>query len=239
MILYATDIHGDRDFYERLLEEAEKLRVSYVVIGGDITPLEFLISDMGCEGQRQFLEEELIPRIHHFHNQTGIEVYIIMGNDDYNINADLLEKADEQGILHFIHQKICPIGKRFIAGYSFINPTPFLFKEWERSEDQLKTDLDCLCKNHEPRQLILACHAPPFDTHLDIIHNGQHVGSTGIRKFIEEKQPFLTLHGHIHESPDLSGSCSDTIGKTRAFNPGNKRMMLIDLDHPEQVLMMG
>jgi uncharacterized protein len=30
----------------------------------------------------------------------------------------------------------------------------------------------------------------------------------------------LTLHGHIHESPELSGSYFDRIGETVSINPG-------------------
>jgi len=31
------------------------------------------------------------------------------------------------------------------------------------------------------------------------------VGSIAVRRFIEERQPLLTLHGHIHESARLTG----------------------------------
>ena len=41
-----------------------------------------------------------------------------------------------------------------------------------------------------------------------------------MRVFIEEHQPPLTLHGHIHESPNVSGSYTDRIGRTLCVNPG-------------------
>ena len=41
-----------------------------------------------------------------------------------------------------------------------------------------------------------------------------NVGSIAIRRFIEERQPLLTMHGHIHESARLSGSWKDQIGRT-------------------------
>jgi Icc-related predicted phosphoesterase len=50
-------------------------------------------------------------------------------------------------------------------------------------------------------------HAP-----LDV-----HVGSIAIQRFIEDRQPLLTLHGHIHESPRLTGNWRQKIGRTHAF----------------------
>ena len=64
-------------------------------------------------------------------------------------------------------------------------------------------------------------HAPPFGTKLDIITSKEHVGSKAIRNFIEKEQPFLTLHGHIHESPRMSGSYFDKIGSTLCINVGS------------------
>jgi Icc-related predicted phosphoesterase len=41
------------------------------------------------------------------------------------------------------------------------------------------------------------------------------VGSSTVRKFIEEVQPDVCLTGHIHEA-----KAEDQIGKTRIVNPG-------------------
>ena len=63
-------------------------------------------------------------------------------------------------------------------------------------------------------------HSPPFGTRLDLIQGRKHSGSQSITAFIERNQPLLTLHGHIHESPELSGAYSDRIGETVCINPG-------------------
>jgi Icc-related predicted phosphoesterase len=63
-------------------------------------------------------------------------------------------------------------------------------------------------------------HSPPFGTRLDLIQGGKSAGSRSIKAFIERNQPVLTLHGHIHESPELSGAYIDRIGKTLSINPG-------------------
>jgi Icc-related predicted phosphoesterase len=63
-------------------------------------------------------------------------------------------------------------------------------------------------------------HSPPFGTKLDLIQGAKPAGSCSIKVFIEEHQPLLTLHGHIHEAPALSGTYFDRIGETLSINPG-------------------
>jgi len=48
-------------------------------------------------------------------------------------------------------------------------------------------------------------HAPPSGVSLDICSSGDKVGSDAVLEFIEKYQPMLTLHGHIHESPEYNG----------------------------------
>ena len=75
---------------------------------------------------------------------------------------------------------------------------------------------------------IMLFHAPPYQTDLDrAALDGRtvehvpldvHVGSVAIRRFIEDRQPLLTLHGHIHESARLTGRWSQRIGRTYCFS---------------------
>ena len=65
------------------------------------------------------------------------------------------------------------------------------------------------------KDLLHKSHNPPKDTNLDRTDSGAHVGSAGIRKFIEDCQPLLVVSGHIHESRGV-----DKIGRTRLVNPG-------------------
>ena len=91
------------------------------------------------------------------------------------------------------------------------------------TEDTIENDLHKLSKGIE-RPFIFVSHSPPFDTPLDVIYNGNHVGSMSIRRFIEkwsEKGLLVAaFHGHIHESPHRSGSIQSTIGNVLCFNPG-------------------
>jgi Icc-related predicted phosphoesterase len=82
--------------------------------------------------------------------------------------------------------------------------------------------LAALAQRSDPQHTIYVCHTPPFDTPLDTMPRGRHVGSKALRAFIEQHAPPLTLHGHIHESPALSGRYAAQIGTTWSINPGHE-----------------
>jgi Icc-related predicted phosphoesterase len=72
----------------------------------------------------------------------------------------------------------------------------------------------------EPHRTICLFHCPPFDTGLDTLHNGKPIGSRAIRQFIARNQPWVSLHGHIHESPYMSGRyVTENLGSL-SINPG-------------------
>ena len=78
---------------------------------------------------------------------------------------------------------------------------------------------------------IFLFHSPPYKSYLDraaldgkIIDHAPvdvHVGSIAIKRFIEKRQPFITLHGHVHESTRLTGHWKERFGKTYSFNAGH------------------
>ncbi len=89
-------------------------------------------------------------------------------------------------------------------------------------------DLKRLVDLSPPERTIYLFHSPPYKTALDragldgksIDHAplDVHVGSVAIARFIEEKQPRLTLHGHVHESARITGRWRERIGTTDAFS---------------------
>ncbi len=94
---------------------------------------------------------------------------------------------------------------------------PFLYL---RGRETIEEDLDRLPIPLSPKRTVYIMHSPPFGTPLDLIQGGKSAGSRSIKNFIKRSQPLLTLHGHIHESPDLSGVYMDRIGVTVSVNPG-------------------
>lgn len=86
---------------------------------------------------------------------------------------------------------------------------------------------------------ILVSHAPPADSNLDLLMEGKHVGSHAVRNFLERRQPILSLHGHLHESPIVSGHISHRFEKCLAVNPGQSLDQLCAIrwhsDTPDEI----
>ncbi|MEW6743906.1 MAG: hypothetical protein AB1486_14225 [Planctomycetota bacterium] len=92
----------------------------------------------------------------------------------------------------------------------------------------IKSDLASLAGSDSLERSIFLFHTPPHDTALDLVAFPSkvvdhapldpHVGSIAVRRFIEQRQPLLTLHGHIHESARLTGKWRDRIGRTPIFS---------------------
>lgn len=103
-----------------------------------------------------------------------------------------------------------------------------------RPRGTIEEDFERISSATNPSRTIYVTHTPPYDTALDIIFDGRHVGSKPLRSFIEKTQPPLTLHGHIHESPSRSGRIFDKIGNTICINPGDStgglKALLLDTD---------
>ncbi len=73
---------------------------------------------------------------------------------------------------------------------------------------------------------VFVIHAPPYETKLDQSYHGDSWGSRSVRTALERLKPMLSLHGHIHESPDVSGDFIDVLGPTTAVNPGQSVKVL-------------
>lgn len=103
------------------------------------------------------------------------------------------------------------------------------------SRRTIEADLAQLSRRIQ-RPFIFVSHCPPLGTPLDMLAGGAHVGSISIRRFIEKwsrrKLLIASLHGHVHESPDISNAISTRINGTLAINPGQAhdlRYILMEL----------
>ncbi len=141
----------------------------------------------------------------------------------------------------------------WLAGYACVPITPFSIKDYERydggdipqysfamayisaggqpvktslaallHQPSIAEDLEQLAQHTDPTRTIYVCHTPPYNTELDRMRT-KHVGSKALRAFINQHQPLLTLHGHIHESPMISGRYAERLGTTWCVNPGHDR----------------
>lgn len=100
--------------------------------------------------------------------------------------------------------------------------------------------LATLASQSDPARTIYVCHTPPHDTPLDAMPRGRHPGSRALRSFIELRQPLITLHGHIHEAPQISGQYATRIGATWCANPGHDQRrfqaICLDTEHIEKTI---
>ena len=90
-------------------------------------------------------------------------------------------------------------------------------------------------KDNDLSRAMFLFHTPPYNTGLDraaldgkkvnYVDLDVHVGSIAVRRFIESRQPLLTLHGHIHESARITGS-----GKNESEGPSpfRRRMTVLN-----------
>jgi Icc-related predicted phosphoesterase len=92
----------------------------------------------------------------------------------------------------------------------------------------IQNDLRALVNDDNLVYGVFLFHSPPYQTMLDQVFirnadSGQqpvtmNVGSKAIRMLIDEKQPYITLHGHMHESPGITGQWKQAIGRTWSFS---------------------
>jgi uncharacterized protein len=160
---------------------------------------------------------------------NGVKPYVIAGNDDPWYVDDLL--AGAPGLV-FCDDRVVRVGDHEMISLSYANPTPWASPR-ELEEDALYARLRALADSLErPETSIFNLHVPPYDSGLDRapklkadltpVYSGGHpvpipVGSTAVRQLIEEVQPLLALHGHIHESRG-----EVRIGRTLALNSGSE-----------------
>ena len=93
---------------------------------------------------------------------------------------------------------------------------------WFTSKSTIEDDLMTLPRPNNWRKTIVITHVPPKQTPLDRNYAGDSMGSASVRSFILSKQPLVTIHGHIHESPKVTGIYVCPMGSTWSINAGQQ-----------------
>ena len=256
-VLFASDLHGETHLYHELLALARRASAEILILGGDLLP-SFApgkkYEDM-IPNQKTFIDQFLLPFFKTLIEKTFTHlIFLIPGN--WDLGYPYLFRNPVENIVDLSQNAYRFSSGYELIGYSFVPPTPFRPKTYEKMEDRespwppqknpsyirsagqdgqltpidphvylrqggtIEEDLQCLPRPTDLKKIIYVMHSPPYGTRLDSIHGGHHVGSKAIKTFVEKSQPLLTLHGHIHESPEVSGSFFDKIGETISVNPG-------------------
>jgi Icc-related predicted phosphoesterase len=161
---------------------------------------------------------------------TGVPVVLIPGNDD---PYDIDEPLDASRYCVNADGRVVDIpGDLQVIGLGKSSPTPWDTPR-EVSEDAFREEIYSLTDQaKDPRRTIFLIHCPPYGSGLDIapvldanlrlqasagdLLRGP-VGSTGVLEAVQQVQPLLSLHGHIHESAGAK-----KIGSTLCVNPGSE-----------------
>jgi Icc-related predicted phosphoesterase len=257
--LFVSDLHGKLDRYDKLLRITGLEQPQALFIGGDLLPPALQPAGSRQPWYQDFVEDYLCKAFKELRQEMGTaypRVFVILGNDDGRLPEVSLIKGQDHGLWEYIHMRKADLFQFQVYGYSYVPPTPFFLKDWERydvsryvdpgcispEEGQhsvpvdpgevrnatIKDDLDRLAGDGDLDKAVFLFHTPPYGTDLDraaldgkrIEHVplDPHLGSIAVRRFIESRQPLLTLHGHVHESSRLTGAWGARLGKTFAFS---------------------
>jgi len=152
------------------------------------------------------------------------KIFMAPGNDDPMEMDAILESSKVM--------KSAAMKNLDVLGYEMItvahtSPTPWdTPREW--SEEEMAKNIDKLAGTIKTMErAIFNFHDPPYGTMLDYAPKlrdmrqsageTEHVGSKAVSEAIKKYQPFLGLHGHIHES-----RAAQKIGRTFCVNPGSE-----------------
>jgi Icc-related predicted phosphoesterase len=247
--LYVTDFHGSRWKYERTLDLAREIGAELVLNGGDISPpgrrhedqerfyREFLsphfagyqdagiryMTIAGNDDMAAFdgLLDEVCakyPLVAHVSRRMVAACgYSFAGMDlvtDYPFRLKDRARRDAAG--HAFGPQFGPGVLSTAEGFREIPDWP----AYAATLPTLGEELANLPSAPEPSRSVYVLHGPPSGLGLDVVRGGDAVGSPATRAFILRVRPRLTLHGHIHESPEESGTWRAKIGETVCIQPG-------------------
>jgi uncharacterized protein len=159
---------------------------------------------------------------------TDTRAYVIPGNDDpWSVDEVLAAGSSVVAC----DERVTMVGPHEMVSFGYSNRTPWKTPR-ELDEEEIYSRLGRLVEQlEEPRRAVFNIHVPPYGSSLDaafevdeelryVTKGGRphevSTGSTAVRQMIEEAQPLLSLHGHIHESKGVT-----RIGRTVAINPGS------------------
>lgn len=268
-ILYITDLHGNIPKYNEIFDIAKELKIGAVINGGDLYPKNTDLHQQG-QFITGFLDSYLekfdkinipyllIPGNDDLKTFDGLLQDVC--NQYKNIFLIQKQKVELNGYEF--------IGFDLVVDYPFrlkdrcrrdsdyfvfpkqfgtgLLSTPIGFDEledWIEYSIKISTieeELTALPTSINIDKTIYVIHMPPSKLGLDVCSDFRKVGSDSVYNFLKQKQPLLSLHGHIHESVEMTGSWKGNMGKTVCIQPGQMRPLtyvIIDLDTMETELV--
>lgn len=174
------------------------------------------------------LFEDVCSEFENVHNIAGKKIYI----DGYEIIGMNYILDHPFGCKDRVITETRYIPQRQLSPFAGISneygyDRIFNWFEYSRTElSQMCDVLDGLPAPENPQKAIYVMHMPPAGLKLgQLLYQDLDIGSADIYDFLKVKQPLLTLHGHIHESPDTEkGTWINQIGRTTCIQPGQTEL---------------
>ena len=134
-----------------------------------------------------------LPELMAVLTQIAIPTILVPGN--HESKSELIVACKGLGHLHVLHGDAIQVhGLHFVGlGYG-IPETPFGSWSVDLSDQEAWS---CLPRIDE--RCVLVTHSPPYGC-LDRMSVEGHVGSKSIRRYIQQRQPYFVVSGHIHEN---------------------------------------
>ncbi len=145
--LFASDLHGRVDRYEKLYDAILDARPAAVFLGGDLLPLAVPVAGHGAADCGDFLRGFLAEGFGRLRDRMGAgypEVFVILGNDDPRSEEEAILELASRGLWTYVHGRCVALGQHAVYGYSFVPPTPFQLKDWERYDVSRFVDPGCV-----------------------------------------------------------------------------------------------
>ncbi|PSQ95245.1 MAG: serine/threonine protein phosphatase [Bacteroidetes bacterium SW_9_63_38] len=183
-LLLFSDVHGDQAACRALVDQAREADV--VVGAGDF-----------CVMRRNLATPIDVL--------SAIETPTVLVPGNAESDEELREACADWDAARVLHGRGCTVdGLSFYGIGGGIPVTPFGPWSYDFSEEEAETMLaDC------PEGAVLVSHSPPKGA-VDRDSSGQSLGSTAVRAVIEERQPVLTVCGHIHGSWGQDADLAET-----------------------------
>lgn len=132
--IYACDIHGDTNKYERLFQKAKEENIEYIVLGGDLLPKRGIRVIIQPEFIKGFLNEYFKKL-----NDNNIKCILIPGNDDLEkLDIQINELCNRYTNIYNIDNKRVDIENVSFIGLSKVLDHPFGSKNRVLVEENLK-----------------------------------------------------------------------------------------------------
>lgn len=199
-ILFTSDLHGKTPRYERLFDYIYSERPELVLIGGDVLP-SGISAATGSHDNEDFLNDYLVPALNSLKGKMAGEyplICMIPGNDDPRAYEDEFYDIEKKGLWQNIHNKVIDYKKFKIAGYSFVPPTPFLLKDWEKYDVSRFTDVGCVSPEEGFRSVSVEANHTRFSTIEEDIKNLSEGMDMSKSIFLFHSPPYNTVLDRIN-----------------------------------------